>query len=276
MELSLSEASENPELESLMQARAYAQLKDLGLFNPPEKILKALLRHPDALTPPVLMRWTSESLGQDAHMISLNAQELALWGRNWDMLHQASELPSEKCQALAEAQIPTIELLLERHSDNPVLKNQLCQAYKLSKNWPTYYAEAEKMLQEHPDYLFARLTVAEIAQSQGHIERFPEIFAGKYEIQEHSQERIYHVSEIASLYGLLCPWHLQEGHLLRAAWAFALVRHADPEHPVLPELIQLWLGISASQGTELKQYLSPPSKLKRRSSGVRFSRRGGS
>lgn len=265
MELSFdvpkSEAESGTELDAVLQARAYEELKALGLLQAPEYVQKLLSKNPDGLTPPRLMRWTRDAQLHES-MNALSPQEQALWERNWEILQQASELPPEKCQTLAEAQLPTIELLLERHPNHPVLQNQLCQAYKLAKQPEAYRAEAEKMLAAHPNYLFALLTVAEIAQSDDTLERFAQIFGGRYEIQEYGPERLYHVSEIASFYGLLCPWHIESGRLLRAAWAFALVRHAYPEHPILPELIQLWLGLPESLQTKLKAQLSPKRKLK--------------
>jgi len=268
MSFDLRAEPQDSDFESLLQAREHIELQELGLLQAPERLLQALQKYPDGWPQPQRVRWSDSKVydPQSAAMEELSPQELAQWERSWEQLQIASEQAASQCQSLATAQIPQIAALVAAHPQNPVLKNQLSQAYKLAGQTEAYRELVESMLLTHPQYLFSRLALAELALDSGQMDRFPEIFDGRYEIGEHASVpgQIFHCSAVASFYGLMGHFHLAHGRLLRSAWAWSLVYHAFGSHASLPPLTQALLDLPEPAKAQFRQWLCAPSKLKQR------------
>jgi hypothetical protein len=240
-------------------------LYERGLLVPPQRVRQALARYPDDLSLPEIPRWTDEALRSNASqwMDQLSETEYAFCAEALEASSQAAvgSLLARK-QAAWKYQ-PGVEDLCAKYPDVPTLKQLLSNYYRLSGPAAKADAYARQILAEHPDYLFARVNLIEVACRQQDWEAAEALLNHPYEIsdQDSQGKRVFHESEIRAFYGALCLLHLGRKRLLRALWALILVYEVSPEHPVTRDLASRLLKCPKAELKTLAGQLEPSRKL---------------
>ncbi len=124
-----------------------------------------------------------------------------------------------------------IDLIL-KHPKSPQLKNFLSVAYHVRGN-QTKAQEANKwILSEHPDYLFAKLNLANEYMNAGQPERVPEVLGENMEIQELYPERdLFHLAEVTGFYRAAIRYYVAIDNPDLAENRLEVLRDIAPDHP---------------------------------------------
>ena len=86
-----------------------------------------------------------------------------------------------------EAAIERIKILLERHPDNPILKNHLSAAYSRAGQFEKAELIAIENYTKYPDYIFAKTNYAQICLLHGKINKIPAIFNHNFNLKNKSE-----------------------------------------------------------------------------------------
>lgn len=240
------------------------QLGAYGLNTSPEQVLKALQRHPDGLPQPHLMRWSEQpTLRPQDHYLSLLApDDLRAHEMRWIVLEElgkqeASDERTEQIELVDRA----AQALAKVYPDNPVPTQQRLQCLRLLQDTEGLFALAQELFDAHPDYLFARLSLAEVLQFRGRIKDVAALFESRCELQDYEGERMFHHTEVAGFYSIAGMVHLHLDRPLRALWALALMRSALPDFIPIQRLEDALLALPEAKLKELGEQLKGQRKL---------------
>jgi tetratricopeptide (TPR) repeat protein len=111
--------------------------------------------------------------------------------------------------------------------DDPSVLNNLAVAYKLQKRDEEYLQLAQQLYNQHPDYFFGCINMAEIYLKRGEIEKAREMLVALF------QRKKMHVSEMVALCSLQIMLELKAGRRDAARSWFDIFEKIDPEHPNL-------------------------------------------
>ncbi len=94
--------------------------------------------------------------------------------------------------------------LIDKYPNTPILYNHLSVAYGYNDQ-PELAAEVVyKNYKNNPDYLFARLSYAELCMHAGEYDKIPEIFDHKYDLKLLYPKRdVFHVSEVVNFMAIM-------------------------------------------------------------------------
>jgi tetratricopeptide (TPR) repeat protein len=92
---------------------------------------------------------------------------------------------------------------------------------------------AERLVERHPDYLFGRTALANMASERGEVARARELLAPLLE------RRRFHHSEFAALSMAQLNLFLADNNLEQARICLDMWRQADPHHPALARYAKL-------------------------------------
>lgn len=238
-----------------------ALLESEGLLEAPQRVLKAFHNNPDDLPLPQLMRWTSHPVNSKYGKLidQLEDQE---YDQYRDLHHKV--VVGGVSPEVTE--LKGLKQLVEKYPEIPAIENLLANIWKLEGNLEKYRRINQSMLEKYPDYLFARTNLAEELLNEAKPEWVPELLDGHYELYllDEQPGRLFHISEIAAFYSVVCRYALLTQRYWRAAWAFSLVYHCYPAHPLVPQLVKAWMQVPANEREALKAQLKKQSKLKKR------------
>jgi tetratricopeptide (TPR) repeat protein len=113
--------------------------------------------------------------------------------------------------------------------DDPVVMNNLAQAYGNLGREQEAEALTIRLHQRHPDYLFARLSLANLAVQRGRLERAREL------LQPLLSRKRFHFGEFAALCAAMIKLDLAEGKPEAARSWLDMWRASMPDHPGLAE-----------------------------------------
>lgn len=136
----------------------------------------------------------------------------------------------------AEA-VPRLEHLIEKYPQIPVLKNWLSVAYQQTGREAESDAMGERLWREHPDYLFARISRAQVHLRRGELEKVSEVFGGKFDLKlMYPHRNVFHISEVVALYNVLGEWWCRKGEPDKAMIYLDSLQELAPDHPVTERL----------------------------------------
>ena len=122
--------------------------------------------------------------------------------------------------------------LIEKHPDNPQLKNLLSGAYD-NLGQPEKALEVNHwILKEHPDYLFGKINMAVEYYMKGEYEKMPEVLGEDMEIQALYPERdTFHVSEVTGFYRTAILYFLGMDDIESAKDRLEIIKQIAPDEP---------------------------------------------
>lgn len=150
-----------------------------------------------------------------------------------DILDQAA--PLLKMQNGQEAE-RLFRRALELESEQPDLLHNLAAALALQGRHTESLVIVNRMFQEHPDYLFARTTLAMHAMQAGDLEKAADLLDPLFE------RRKFHFSEFDSLCATQIELLLRQGNLLSAATWFEMWENSNPKNTKLEQFRTFFSG----------------------------------
>src|SRR6056297_2174884 len=142
-----------------------------------------------------------------------------------------------------KSSVPKFEKLIKRFPNVPQLKNYL---YILLQNIGEVEKAAlynQKILEQFPNYLFAKLNLAGKYMQKGMYVQVPEILGEEFELQAlYPERKLFHVSEIASFFEIVIQYFAGIGEIEEAEKRFEILTDLYPEYPDV-EYIQQFLFI---------------------------------
>ena len=151
------------------------------------------------------------------------------------------------------ASLPTLLAWLDRYPDVPTVKNWLQVAYRGVGRAADAAAIADRVVAEHPDYLFARLHRVEQLLADARYDEIPAALGGLDLKQIYPHRSTFHVSEAIGLWGLLAKYKLMVGDLLGADRHWVDLQRIAPDHPMTAQVGGLFGRL-----VEAAQELLPP------------------
>jgi hypothetical protein len=117
-------------------------------------------------------------------------------------------------RAQPEAAIPRLEKLIEEYPAVPTFKNWLAVAYSNADWHKQAQAMIERTVVEHPNYLFAKVNLANIYLTERRTDDIALIFGNKTELGElYPQRKKFHITEFTSFYAFMARYAMVKGDI---------------------------------------------------------------
>ena len=117
------------------------------------------------------------------------------FGNTGELVDQFNELYLESQNKKNKTIIEKLTRLILQHPGSPQLKNFLSVAYNVQGNYKKAAEVNRWILAEHPDYLFAKLNLANEYINEGQPQKVPEVLGGNMEIKALYPERdLFHLA----------------------------------------------------------------------------------
>lgn len=146
-----------------------------------------------------------------------------------ELYHLAREKPHKA--------IPHLERLLKQYPNVPAIKNFLYSGYHNSGQYEKSKAMLERMLQEHPDYLFAIVPKILSLISVEELEKYAHLLGNPRDIRTiQPNEKIYHISAFAAYESAAAHYEAFTGDYENAIKRLQTLIELDVEQAKLEEL----------------------------------------
>jgi tetratricopeptide (TPR) repeat protein len=130
--------------------------------------------------------------------------------------------------------IPALERLTKEFPEVPTVKNWLSVALNAVGRFEDADALTDRILIEHPDYLFARINKALTQLSEGHYHRVPAILNGQMELHLLAPGRkVFHATEAAAMWSVLHQYYLATTQFGLALDYIDRLRLVAPDNPLV-------------------------------------------
>jgi hypothetical protein len=129
-------------------------------------------------------------------------------------------------------QLERLTQLILEYPSVPMLKNYLSVAYNNIGMHEKAIEVNNWILKEHPDYLFARINLANKYIEDNESEKVPEILGEALELKSLYPEReVFHIGEFTSFTKIVIRYYVAEGNLALAENRLELLQDIAPDHP---------------------------------------------
>lgn len=132
-----------------------------------------------------------------------------------------------------EAALPRLIAWVERYPDSRILRNWLAMAYSSTGDNVSAERETTLLYEREPDYLFARVAMAQFCLHRGEIHRVAELFDHKLDLKLlYPQRNVFHLSEFLAFARVMVEYYLRKNEHCAAVRYHELMEEMDPEHPL--------------------------------------------
>ncbi len=139
-----------------------------------------------------------------------------------------------KAQKGGESNINYIKKAIEKYPNTPHLKNYLAVAYMNSEMEEESYKVNDRLVQEHPQYLYGILNKASEYLNKGEHEKMPGLMGDNMELKDLYPEReIFHVTEMISFLETAIHYFIADKNFEATKSRVKLLKELDSEHPVV-------------------------------------------
>jgi uncharacterized protein YecA (UPF0149 family) len=130
-----------------------------------------------------------------------------------------------------------LKSLIEQYPSVPQFKNYLSVYYKLIGNDKKADAINNKLLSEHPDYLFGKLAAAEEFINRKQYEKVLEILGKDLDLKLlYPTRNKFHYSELSSFLGTIIRYYIGIKNIEDAESRFIFLKNVDPEYKYIESL----------------------------------------
>lgn len=137
------------------------------------------------------------------------------------------ELESPKSKTIAK-----IYELIKRYPQNVQLKNYLSSTYAHLGNIEKAREVNDRILEEHPDYLFAKINKASHYAEDGQFEKMKELLGKGFDLKELYPNRdTFHVSEFMSMQDIAVKYYAHTDDFEQAEKRLAIMKDVDEDSP---------------------------------------------
>lgn len=128
--------------------------------------------------------------------------------------------------------IGKIKQLIGQYPGVPQLKNFLTIAYLTQGRIDLVEETNKQILEEHPDYIFAQLNMANLYIDKKEFEKVPEILGTELELKALCPERdVFHLAEFTNFFKVVIRYYAAIKDLESAENRLKLMKEVAPEHP---------------------------------------------
>ena len=111
---------------------------------------------------------------------------------------------------------------------NRILRNYLINTYILLGEKAKWYAEVERIVKDFPDYLFGKLTYAQMLLEKGELDNIPVLFNGEFSLSGYLPERKeFHISEFLSFNSIMGMYFLAKKDFEQAFLYYQIIQNVD-------------------------------------------------
>ena len=133
--------------------------------------------------------------------------------------------------------LPDLLKLKQKYPQVPQIYNYLIVAYIALGQEEDAETIARECFRENPDYLFARINLAEIYLARGEYEKIPELFHHKYDLKLlHPERDRFHISEAANFMGIMGLYFVRTDQRDVAERYNEILQQIAPDFPVAKTL----------------------------------------
>lgn len=146
---------------------------------------------------------------------------------------EARDLGAEIYFMLRDGEYPGIVLdevreALKKHPTDHVLKHYEIVCLRLLKKDDEAEKISQKLFDSNPDYLYARIALAEFAMEKGNRERVLELLGPDLSLRHlYPTRKVFHATEAYNFYQLALLYHMEDGTNLDLAAYLVLLRRLD-------------------------------------------------
>lgn len=154
-----------------------------------------------------------------------------LLGNEEELIQQFDKLYIESQNKNNKKIIDRLIALIEKYPKSPQLKNFLSVAYHVQGNYKKALEVNNRIMAEHPDYLFAKLNAAHNYMNAGLPEKVPDILGEAMEIKELYPHRdLFHLVEVTGFYNVAIRYFAAIKNWERAENLFEVLKEIAPNH----------------------------------------------
>jgi tetratricopeptide (TPR) repeat protein len=141
---------------------------------------------------------------------------------------------NKKAHNGGESNIRYIKKAIEKYPHTPHLKNYLSVAYMNSGMEEESYKINDRIIKEHPQYLFGILNKAHEYLNKGEHKKMPELMGENMDLRDLFPEReVFHVTEMTSFLETAIHYFMAENNFEAIKSQVEILKELDPEHPLV-------------------------------------------
>jgi tetratricopeptide (TPR) repeat protein len=175
----------------------------------------------------------SESSSDHEHITYKISYNTALQNKKHGITNSVKDLIEELYFEIGKGKKSTIKRLnraIKKYPKVPQFKNYLSKEYHAAGNEQKSIEVTDRILAEHPDYLFGKLNKANSLIQEEKTERVPEFLGEEMELQALYPERDeFHIDEVLNYYSTTVIYFLETGDREQAVVRIDLLEQLDPQ-----------------------------------------------
>ena len=139
--------------------------------------------------------------------------------------------------------IAALEPLIRQNPDSRTLRNWLSTAYAIAGDFEAADRVTRELYERFPDYLFARIGMADICMRRGETERVPAIFDNKFDLKLlYPHRSVFHISEYLGFSSVMIQYYLRIGERDAAEVLHEIMCEMAPDHPITEQITKVMTG----------------------------------
>ncbi len=163
--------------------------------------------------------------------------------------------------------IPKLKEYIKKYPQVPSLKNYLMVAYRIRNEDAKADEVIHQIVEEHPDYLFGKLSLAEIYIKEKKLALVPALLGKYLLLQElYPNRTVFHISEVRNFEYTACLYFLEKEAFEQVESRLEVMKKLEPDSPQI-EHIEFQLLIKRA-GAGLKKFSEHLKKTKRVEGGT--------
>lgn len=173
------------------------------------------------------------------------------FGNTGELVEQFEELYFESQNKKNKRIIDRLTGLILKYPQSPQLKNFLSVAYSVQGNYKKATEVNKWILTEHPDYLFAKLNLANEYITGGQAQKVPEVLGEALEIKELYPGRdLFHLAEVTGFYNVIIRYYAVIKNLELAENRLEVLNEIAPDHPDTGSAETFLIALRLEKGLE--------------------------
>lgn len=173
------------------------------------------------------------------------------FGNTEALISQFNELFIEAQNKKNKKIIDRLTKLIIKYPKSPQLKNFLSVAYNVQGNYKKAIELNNWILAEHPDYLFAKLNLANQYINEGNPEKVAGVLVEAMEIKDLYPDRdLFHLAEVTGFYKLAIHYYVALKNLDLAQNRFDVLKDIAPDHPDTASAETLLFSLQMEKGMD--------------------------
>ena len=141
------------------------------------------------------------------------------------------------------AALPRLQAWVQRYPDSRTLRNWLAMAYSGVDDNVSAEQETRELYQRHPDYLFAKVAMAQFALHRGELDQVEAIFDQQFDLKLLYPHRdVFHLTEFLAFARVMVEYFLRKRNHHTARLYYDMMNKLAPDHPLTCQARQVMSG----------------------------------